>query len=515
MHLKKRSIVGLIFLGISASAQAAANNSAAVEAPVSRSEFEELKQQLLSLRQENGDLKSLVKAPPAQLNDTLASALSEKYAPAPAVSQSGQLNVGGLLQVWYYSIQKDRKALFNDGRVHHIADTNEASDNDSFRIRRADLRFTLYVNEHIQGYVALDPARDATSFPSFPSNQGLFKRLPNSNTGSVVSGVQTGSGGAPRILQDAYILYKEILPHHDFQIGQFKPPFDEEGTRLSSLIDFSERSFIGQLGDLRDLGAHIRGYWFDERLQYWAGAFDGAGNYYGSSGQQQNRSDDNDSKDFIFKLLGRPVWNDGVWGSLELGGAAQFGRHGESGGPNPIDHPVTGLNREKTFASRHTGYVYYAPGGDLKGLWLRANYLWLKDRNAPGSVSDPLNRDTKSNATQDNGNPFSSQAWNASIGYKLGDGPCAGSLPEFARKLEVALRYEWFQNVQVANPANLNRTSVYATRVYTAGVNYYIVGNTKIQFNYNHVLNPESRDPRLVFHQVRNDSILVNFQVAF
>ena len=79
----------------------------------------------------------------------------------------------------------------------------------------------------------------------------------------------------------------------------------------------------------------------------------------------------------------------------------------------------------------------------------------------------------------------------------------------------MALRYEWFQNVQVADLIKPYRTDVFATRVYTAGVNYYLVGNTKVQFNYNHVLNPESHNPNLVFHQVRNDSILINFQVAF
>lgn len=484
------------------------------ETSVSRSEFEELKKQLQTVQGENAKLQAKV----SPLSDSFAKAIDAKLGGnLPVTTKAGKLGISGFVQIWYYSIQNDHRALFDDHIVNDITDTNEASDNDSFRIRRTELRFTAEINKQLSAVIMIDPAREATSFPSFYTNQGLFKRLPNSATGSAVSGVQTGVGAAPRMLQDAYALYKDLFPHHDFQAGQYKAPFDEESFRSSATLDFAERSFIGQLGDARDLGAHIRGHWFEDRLQYWIGAFDAAGNYYMSGGQQQNRSDDNDDKDALFRILGRPVWNDPFWGDFEIGGAAQFGVHGESGGPNSIDFPVAGLNREHTFASRYTAWAYYAPGCDLKGLWLRGNYLWMKDRNAPSTVIDLLNQDIDGNGTQDNGNPFSSWAWNASIGYRFADAPWLKCAPKWVRNLEVLARYEAFQNVQVADLVKPNHTDVFTSRLITGGVNYYLTGNTKVQFNYTHVHNPDGEGVGFNrnFHQVRNNSILVNFQVAF
>src|SRR6185436_12982927 len=104
------------------------------------------------------------------------------------------------------------------------------------------------------------------------------------------SAVQTGAGTTNRIFQDGYINYHGVIPHHDVQIGQFKPQLGEEGIRSSGELDFVERSMLGQLGDKRDLGIHVHGTWWDERFQYWLGAFDGAGNFQGSGGDFQNRS---------------------------------------------------------------------------------------------------------------------------------------------------------------------------------------------------------------------------------
>src|SRR6185295_13170280 len=83
---------------------------------------------------------------------------------------------------------------------------------------------------------------------------------------SIIAAVQNGAfgGGPPRLLQDAYINYHGAIPHHDIQIGQFKPWVGEEGIRSSGELDFVERSMVGFQADNRDLGISIHGsFWND------------------------------------------------------------------------------------------------------------------------------------------------------------------------------------------------------------------------------------------------------------
>jgi hypothetical protein len=486
------------------------------EESVTRADIETLKKEIAELRDQNRALKD--KTTPIQ--GSVGKAIDSKYGPnAPVSTKAGKLNISGFVQVWYYSIQNDSRGLFDDHSVNNVTDTNEASDNDSFRIRRTELRFTLDLSENISIVLMLDPAREATSFPALPSNQGIFKRLPNSATGGTVSGVQSGAGAAPRLLQDAYINYHGVVPHHDFQIGQFKPPFGEEGLRPSGQLDFVERSFIGQIGDARDLGASIHGSWLNERVQYWTGVFDSAGNYLQSAGQQQNRSDDNDAKDFVARLIVRPVWKNETWGNLEFGGSVQAGRHGESGTDNPVKNPINGLNRLSTWATRYGLWGSYLPGGPARGLWLRGEWARFNDRNAPGSVIDLLGNDIDAKGTQDYAKPTSAEGWYFSAGYKLSDSVFTDCGPRWLRNFEFALRYEAFQNVQTADLVNPSHTDVYKTQVFTGGINYYIQGhNAKIQLNYNAVDDPDGRDNagnRAFNRHLRNDNVVVNFQAGF
>ncbi len=516
MLMKNRSAVFVLVTTLAVLALKFGPALSADAAPVTREEFELLKKQMTSVQDENSALRSKIEP----LADPLAQGIDNKYGPEAVVTtHNGKLTFNGLIQIWYYHIQNDSRGLFDNRQVTNIADFNTVNSDDSFRIRRAELRFSLDISEHISAYMMMDGAREATSFPFFPDNQGQFKRTPNSLTGSAVTGVQTGVGAAPRLLQDAYITYRDVVPHHDFQVGQYKPLNGDEAMRFSYEIDFIERSYVGQLFENRDLGAHIRGHWFDDRLQYWVGMFDAAGNYFQSAGQQQNRSDDNDNKDTVLRIVGRPLWKNDCWGSLELGASVQFGKHGQSGtnDVDPFDRPV-GINRPTTFASRTDAFGSYFAGGVLKGFWTRGEWASIHDRNATGTVIDLLNQDINGDGLQDTVRPFTMITWSASTGYKLGQGPCAQCLPKFSRNLELAFRYEYFQNVQVANQVNPGLTDQFATRVYTTGINYYIQGNNaKIQLNYNHLQNPDNEKiggvP--VFHQVRNDSLILGFQVYF
>jgi hypothetical protein len=314
-----------------------------------------------------------------------------------------------------------------------------------------------------------------------------------------------------------------VIPHHDFQIGQFKPWIGEEGIRSSAQLDFVERSFCGQLADARDLGASIHGTWWDDRFQYWVGAFDGAGNYLGSGGQFQNRADDNSEKDFNYRVLVRPLWSNNKgdecgcstdWGKMELGMSSRFGHHGEAGGDDPIVNPVNGLNRRHTWGIWHDAWFYYAPGGVVRGLWVRAEGAWIKDRNNPNAVADLGGGSDAGTNFQTNGHVTTVYGGYAALGYKISESRFGDDCNSWLKNFEFLARFDTFQNVEIADPANPAHTNNYRTEVITGGINYYIKGHdAKIQMNYNSMKNPEGGVNN--FHNVRNNSFVVNFQVAF
>jgi phosphate-selective porin len=496
--------------------------SAVFAGDASQAEIEALKKDIEQLR------RQLAGSSTAMPRSSVDRMVEGKYGPNTSVTtRSGKLTIGGLLQVWYYSIQNDHNGAFGNVDTG-ILDTNEASDNDSFRIRRSEIKFTMDIHENVTAVVMIDPAREATSFPNMPDNKGLIKRVNNISpelyaggdgefgSPTAVGNVQTGAGSVPRLLQDAYINYHGVVPHHDFTVGQFKPKFGEEGPRSSTELDFVERSWVGQMNEVRDLGAAIHGFWWDDRFQYWLGAFDGAGNYFGSDGQAQNRSDTNDYKDFLGSLLVRPLWKNECWGSIELGYSFMGGKHGESGARDSTADtgtPLNGLNRAQNSALKHGAYAMYMPGGPVRGWWIKGEWAFIKDRNAPSSVIDIDNV-----AWQNGPMPTSTQGWYVATGYKMSDCCFCDCSPGFLKGFEFLFRYQSYGNVMVADRDNAGQTDVFKTQVYTAGVNYYIKGhNAKIQANYNVVLDPHDTalEKSYGLRGVKNDNFMVNFQVAF
>jgi len=505
-------------VAVVASLMAAAGTA---RAEISAADWEALKREIADVRKENAEIRKANDGLAARLGPVKGSvdkALESKYGPGATVSsKQGKLTISGLMQVWFYGYQRDTQGLFQDNQVNDISDSNNGLDNSTFRLRRAEITLTMDLNEYVRSVVQIDPAREAQSFPAYPANTGTAKRTGGSPN---IANLQTGAGAAPRMLKDAYINYHGQLPHHDFQIGQFKPMLGEEGLRSVSQIDFVERSFIGQLIDERDLGAALHGSWWGDpkegRFQYWLGVFDGAGNYLGSGGSYSNRADDNNDKDFAYRVLLRPLWKDETWGSIELGMSSEMGHHGAEGTTDPVDNVLNSLMRLETWAMRHYAWFDYFPGGPVRGLWFKSEYAWIKDRNTPGSVIDVLGNDINGDGLQDYAKPFSVQGGYATIGYKIMDSRWAEEVPHWFKGFEFAGRYDTFQNVQVASLARPDHTNVYRTQVWTAGLNYYIKGyNAKLQANYNVVINPESHNPDLIFHSVKNDSLALNFQVAF
>jgi hypothetical protein len=492
--------------------------------PVTQAQYDALKKEVDDLRDR------LARTTPVVNQTTpVEEVLSNKYGPDAVVTTGqGKLTMSGLLQVWYYAIQNDNWGWFDaDAAGADGVGSNEVSDNDSFRIRRAELKFTMDIHENVRAVIMIDPAREATSFPTLPTNQGsgisgdndVFYNAGYDQNGQPVGNVKNesvrhGSGLANRMLEDAYINVHGLLPHHDVSIGQMKRRLGEEGWRDSGQLDFAERAMITQLAEQRDIGLQVHGTWLDDRLQYWLGVFNGAGTAFQ---QRQNRADDNDEKDFVGSILFRPVWKNETWGSLELGASYLWGIQGESAGDDPLWNQVDGLNREQTERQMIYAWASYLPGGPVRGWWLRGEYGNYRDRFAPSEVQTGLNTGWGSSSGLRNPDRFNLEGWYFSTGYKLMDSIWADKLNKWVKPMEFTFRYEVMQNLffqDLAQP--LRKVDLFKTQVLTAGINYYIKGNNaKLQVTYNWV-NEETPDngPRQL-REVRNDNLLINFQVGW
>jgi hypothetical protein len=512
----------------------------ALAGEVSSTEFDALKREVEALR-----------AKLAGGGETRTSAVDRalstgQLGPNAAVStKAGKLTIGGLLQVWYVGFANDTQGVFGNPTVGGDGDNNEAQDNDTFGINKVELTFELDIHENIRAFVAIEPSASWGTRVSPTTNQGLFKTQPGVNAayavdngvelagGNGLEAMQTGEGEANAFLCDAYVLFHGIAPHHNFTLGQFTPSFGLDCGCPDVDLDFVERAMIGQVNDRKDLGVEIHGFWWgededDSRFQYWLGLANGPGNFFDSAGPSYNRADDNDAKDFYVMLQLQPLRHD-LWGSLDIGYAFRTGIHGESGDKTPDGSgPVSGLGHKATRALKHGAWAVYRPNGPVKGWWLKGEYLWLKDRHAPGAVADlngnaSLAGDNGTATYQAAPNPFSIDGWYFSTGYKLSESVWGdqmnGAVMKFVKPLEFTFRYQTFANIHLAD-LNVpdNRTDVFNTSVYTGGVNYYINGhNAKIQFNYNWVNEPDDKTNQAGrgLREVNNNSWVVNFQVAF
>jgi hypothetical protein len=559
----------------------------AMAGTASKQDFADLKKEVEELRQRLAVRN--VPAPSGAIAraDTL---VENKYGPnAMVTTKDGKLTLGGLLQFWAYSIQNDNKDY-----VAHGQGSNESADNDGYRVRRAELKFSLDITPEITAVVMIDPTGgdEANTFPGMPTNQTVVGKGylgggssitldqvtaywdnwlreileeyylidlgadPDMGPGFVVrKNMQQGLVLSNRLLQDAYINYHSShIPHHDFTIGQFKPPMGEEGNRSSGQLDFVERAMINQFSNQRDLGIMVHGWWWDERFQYWIGAFDTAGTFHNTFASLQNRSDDNDAKDLAWKILLRPVWRDEKWGSLEIGYSRQDGVHGESGsGYNVLLIPdledplgwsisgvstVDGLSLQETHANRQYAWAWYRPGGPVRGWWLRGEWASMTDRALPGLGATRY--------IQLSPAPYRREGWYVATGYRLADSIWADDLKNgnwFQKALhdmEFAYRYETFGNLLVedavyttftpapppaASLIHARRTDVFKTNVHTVGINYYWKGyNVRTQVNYmivdeseGHYVSPgyaDTPDGKRI-REVRNNVFIVSHQVMW
>jgi hypothetical protein len=289
------------------------------------------------------------------------------------------------------------------------------------------------------------------------------------------------------------------------------------------------------------LGIQVHGSWFDGKFDYWIAGFNTPDSFHSTFASYNSRSDDNDAKDFAWKMRYRPIWFNETWGSLELGVSRQDGVHGESGKGLGVSGDGTqvvtttdGLSLQETHAYRMYAWAWYRPGGPVKGWWLRGEYGQFKDRILPGRLGSFAGIATK------NIQPFQREGFYLATGYRLSESIWAESLQDggwfrqMLHKLEPTFRYEKFGNIITEgligpDPADVNdkspiKVDVFKSNVYTMGLNIYWKGyDVRTQINYFFVDEPDGHrafvpganvtDRRI--REVDNDVLILNTQIMF
>lgn len=246
----------------------------------------------------------------------LSVCLSSNLFAAPIEAGFGKIKMNGLMQWWYQS------------------DKGEATATDTFRLRRAEIKFSGEITPEVLWAVMIDPAQ---------LREDLTRKSP---------------------LQDFLIILK---PNKQLSVnfGQFKVPFGMEGLESSAKLDFIERSALTsqfKWADYRDVGVTLNGDFNSSngiKIQSAVGIFNGEG---------QNKLDANDPMDFVGRLVIKPTEN------LHLG-VAHY--NGEKGTSTDNSHSRTGAEI-KFIQNALTLYGEYvtgkSSGKSKKTYYLAAGY---------------------------------------------------------------------------------------------------------------------------------------------
>ncbi|MBK8811537.1 MAG: hypothetical protein IPN69_12505 [Acidobacteria bacterium] len=187
--------------------------------------------------------------------------------------------------------------------------------NDTFRLRRAEFKFTGEIIPKVRWTVMFDLAKALS-----------LNTTTRSISGSTVIG-SVNVNQASRIFQEAFITLS-YLKRANVSFGQYKIPLSQEGLQSSSTLDtveralfLSDRSRGGGFGDVRELGIMAFGP-LNKDLDYSIGVFNGLG-------ESQNDVDQNERKALVGRLIYKPSFIKG----LQIGGSGAYGNGGRTSNP--------------------------------------------------------------------------------------------------------------------------------------------------------------------------------------
>jgi hypothetical protein len=198
-------------------------------------------------------------------------------------------------------------------------------------------------------------------------------------------------------------------------IGQLKVPFGRQEMTSSGRLQFADRSLLnGEFTRGRDIGIQFDGRVANDKVQYFAGVFNG--------NPASRSSNDNTKLQYnarvSFEPLGKVAFSEGAfetWDKPLLALAGQFESNDLSGATNLTDLNTTILGADMVY--KHKGFSLYAE--------------YFHRTRKPEAVSGTSSA-TSGPAAQSSGS-FNSNGYNIQAGYFLK-----------RDKVEVALRYATF-----------------------------------------------------------------------
>jgi len=127
-------------------------------------------------------------------------------------------------------------------------------------------------------------------------------------------------GAGSRNLLDAYV-DAHISPYASIRVGQFKEPFSLEQYTKDKNLFFAERSMGYYLTPGRDVGLMVHGSFWDDRINYGIGIFNG-------DGKDDTTGGDVDDPEWTGRLVVAPFKNGrkSLWENLQVGGSFSYAR---------------------------------------------------------------------------------------------------------------------------------------------------------------------------------------------
>lgn len=328
-----------------------------------------------------------------------------------------------------------------------------------------------------------------------------------------------GNAGPFASLSDTYLGWrpaKEI----GFRFGQMEVPFSQEQIESTLYIDLVERSVANRLSPVRDLGAEVYGSFADGIVQYEAGIFNGT--MIGGSSNTRNLNDNNDEKEFAARLRFMPFRTGGPpWiRQLRVGVAGTYSYAGGSFGTPETLPQLSSPESSTTWAAYIAGTSNLGKrtrlGAELSYIYgpfgLRAEVMKMSLDATPATANSP---DQKVDLT----GYYVLATFILTGEDKADEGRLSPAHPINLSEghfgaFELAARVSGVDASDVLDEGFITTGTNDKVTAYTLGVNWWLVRNVRISFNWVHntFAEPLVSGPNRIR---REDAVLIRFQIDF